>query len=57
MLKNPLAISLALLGCLVALAFAKGKSIRPEDTPQRHPASASTWHSKAIRPGSLQSEN
>lgn len=61
MLKNPLAISIALLSCLVALAFAKGKSITPEQRLKmqvglaRHPASITPTVS--VKPGSLQSAN
>jgi hypothetical protein len=59
MLKNPLAISLMLLSCLIALAFAKGKSLSSEQAKnmQMHRTAASVAPATAVRPGSLQSAN
>lgn len=58
MFKNPLAISLMLLSCLIALAFAKGKTLSSEQAKtQIHRAAASVAPAPAVRSGSLQSEN
>jgi hypothetical protein len=56
MFKNPLAISVALFGCLVALAFAKGKTTSPESSLAKNKIQAARAPANlAAKPGSLRS--
>jgi hypothetical protein len=59
MFKNPLAISVALFGCLVALAFAKGKTM--PHPPAKNSSQIATQTARipasVAKPVSLQSAN
>lgn len=54
MLKNPLAISVALFSCLIALAFARAKTT---SAPEKNQIQTARIPAASVKPESLQSAN